>query len=326
MPGVAGFRPTASHGDELDKRDTTNGWVTVGADAAGVPYSALLYQRYVGGVWRQVQDAYSEVKGDNLLEIPISKLFDDAHIPYYRTPSGVSGASAAAAKFGLSPGPDFVLPEDAPTVIIEAKIGEAKIGEDGGTVRDKASRIKNLADFAHGRGLLACAVVDGKGWSERPTALADVIIATGGRTYTLSTLPQILEHNAAAGRAVSVVVNVVSEERIGDAQHGDDLAHGDVLGDRHGQLDELFRTELVHDLGEEFIVDGIVVVPEAVSERERCPLASRQPRIVDLAVHHRIGQFLLDALLSRPGQKTSVASIVALVEAGDPEAGDLLGA
>ena len=153
MPGVAGFRPTASHGDELDKRDTTNGWVTVVADAAGVPYSALLYQRYVGGVWRQVQDAYSEVKGDNLLEIPISKLFDDAHIPYYRTPSGVSGASAAAAKFGLSPGPDFVLPEDAPTVIIEAKIGEAKIGEDGGTVRDKASRIKNLANFAHGRGL-----------------------------------------------------------------------------------------------------------------------------------------------------------------------------
>ena len=173
---------------KLDKRDTTNGWVTVVADAAGVPYSALLYQRYVGGVWRQVQDAYSEVKGDNLLEIPISKLFDDAHIPYYRTPSGASGASAAAAKFGLSPGPDFVLPEDAPTVIIEAKIGE-----DGGTVRDKASRIKNLADFAHGRGLLACAVVDGKGWSERPTALADVIIATGGRTYTLSTLPQILE-------------------------------------------------------------------------------------------------------------------------------------
>ena len=133
-------------------------------------------------------------------------------------------------------------------------------------------------------------------------------------------------HNAAAGRGVSVVVNVVSEERIGDAQHGDDLAHGDVLGDRHGQLDELFRTELVHDLGEEFIVDGIVVVPEAVSERERCPLASRQPRIFDLAVHHRIGQFLLDVLLSRPGQKTSVASIVALVEAGDPEAGDLLGA
>ena len=72
-------------------------------------------------------------------------------------------------------------------------IVEVKIGEDGGTVRDKASRIKNLADFAHGRGLLACAVVDGKGWSERPTGLADVIIATGGRTYTLSTLPQILE-------------------------------------------------------------------------------------------------------------------------------------
>jgi hypothetical protein len=173
---------------KLDKRDTRDGWEGVRSDAAGVPYSALLYQRYVGGVWRQVQDAYSEVKGDNLLELPISTMFDEAGIPYYRTPSGASGAAAAAAKFGLSPGPDFVLPEETPSVIIEAKIGE-----DGGTVRDKASRIKNLADFAHSRGLLACAVIDGKGWSERPSALADVIVATSGRTYTLSTLPQLLD-------------------------------------------------------------------------------------------------------------------------------------
>lgn len=178
----------ANFHSKLDKRDTRSGWDGVRADAPGVPYSALLYQRYVGGVWRQVQDAYSEGKGDHLLEIPISKMFDEEGIPYYRTPSGASGAAAASAKFGLSPGPDFVLPEDAPTVIIEAKVGE-----DGGTVRDKASRIKNLADFAHARGLLACAVIDGKGWSERPTALVDVIIATGGRTYTLSTLTQILE-------------------------------------------------------------------------------------------------------------------------------------
>jgi hypothetical protein len=35
-------------------------------------------------------------------------------------------------------------------------------------------------------------VVDGKGWRERPNALADVIIATNGRTYTLSTLENLL--------------------------------------------------------------------------------------------------------------------------------------
>lgn len=61
---------------KLDKRDTLDGWNSVEIAAGGVPYSALLFQRYVGGVWRQVQDAYSEVKGDNLLEQPIADLFD----------------------------------------------------------------------------------------------------------------------------------------------------------------------------------------------------------------------------------------------------------
>ena len=173
---------------KLEKRDTSDGWRTVAADAGGVPYSALLYQRYVGGVWRQVQDAYSEVKGDRLLEKPIANLFDEHGIPYYRSASGATGAARTAEIFGFSPGPDFVLPEESPTVIVESKVGE-----DGGTVRDKAARIKNMADMAKARGLLACAVVDGKGWSERINALADVVIATEGRTYTLTTLPQLLE-------------------------------------------------------------------------------------------------------------------------------------
>ena len=173
---------------KLDKRDTVDGWSTVADSAGGVPYSALLYQRYVGGVWRQVQDAYSEVKGDNLLEQPIADLFDGNHIPYYRSGSGASGATHTSETFGLSPGPDFVLPEESPTVIIESKVAE-----DGGTARDKAARIKNAADAARDRGLLPCAVVDGKGWSERPNALVDVVIATEGRTYSLTTLPHLLD-------------------------------------------------------------------------------------------------------------------------------------
>lgn len=173
---------------KLDKRDTLHGWNTVADSTGGVPYSALLYQRYVGGVWRQVQDAYSEVKGDNLLEQPIADLFDAHDIPYYRSGSGASGASQTTETFGLSPGPDFVLPEKSPTVIIESKVAE-----DGGTARDKAARIKNAADAARDRGLLPCAVVDGKGWSERPNALVDIVIATEGRTYSLSTLPHLLD-------------------------------------------------------------------------------------------------------------------------------------
>ena len=88
---------------KLEKRDTSDGWRTVAADAGGVPYSALLYQRYVGGVWRQVQDAYSEVKGDRLLEKPIANLFDEHGIPYYRSASGATGAARTAEIFGFSP-------------------------------------------------------------------------------------------------------------------------------------------------------------------------------------------------------------------------------
>ena len=173
---------------KLDKRDTRDGWSSVVDDSKGVPYSALLYQRYVGGVWRQIQDAYSEIKGDNLLENPIAVLFDKAGVPYSRAGSGTRGADRSAKDFGFSPGPDFVVPDDSPAVIIESKVVE-----DGGTARDKASRIKNLADAAKHRGVLACAVVDGKGWRERLSALADVVIATEGRTYSLATLPQLLE-------------------------------------------------------------------------------------------------------------------------------------
>ena len=173
---------------KLDKRDTRDGWNTVVADAGGVPYSALLYQRYVGGVWRQVQDAYSEVKGDNLLEQPIANLFDEQGIAYYRSGVGASGATKTAEILGLSPGPDFALPQDQPTVIIESKVAE-----DGGTARDKASRIINMARAAEERSLLACAVIDGRGWSERPSALVDVVIATDGRTYSLATLTHLLD-------------------------------------------------------------------------------------------------------------------------------------
>jgi hypothetical protein len=69
---------------------------------------------------------------------------------------------------------------------------ESKIGEDGGTVRDKASRIQSMSRAAAARGLVPCAVVDGKGWRERPSALAEVILATEGRTYTLNTIGLLL--------------------------------------------------------------------------------------------------------------------------------------
>ncbi len=173
---------------KLDKPDTQEGWVTVERDAReGVPYSTLLYQRYVGGVWRQVQDAYSEVKGDAILERPLTALLERERIPFHHSGRGASGATETAQLFGISPGPDFLLPETSPTVVIESKVVE-----DGGSARDKAARIRSLAVAASERGLIPCAVVDGKGWRERPGALVEVIISTGGRTFSLNTLEHLL--------------------------------------------------------------------------------------------------------------------------------------
>jgi hypothetical protein len=194
---------TEAFHSKTDKRDTRSGWGDVAKHAAeGVPYSALLYQRYVGGVWRQVQDAYSEVKGDQLLELPLQKLLGEARVPFYRAPAGATGASEVAKRYGIHPGPDFLIPDESPSVIVESKVGE-----DGGTVRDKAARIESVAAAARQRGLVVCAVIDGKGWSERPGALLDVILATGGRTFTLATMknlplvPEVAAHAGTAGES-----------------------------------------------------------------------------------------------------------------------------
>ena len=206
---------SATFHSKLDHQDTIAGWTSV-HDAAvnGIPYSALLYHRYVGGVWRQVQDAYSEVKGDNVLELPLERLLNTEGIPFYRSPSGATGAADTARRFGLHPGPDFVIPGDQPAVVIESKVAE-----DGGTARDKASRIQGLADSARRAGLVVCALVDGKGWSERAGALVDVVIATDGRTYSLQTMKDLLSVSEIAGLRGTVPASVPKLSG-GDAEPG----------------------------------------------------------------------------------------------------------
>lgn len=185
---------------KLDHRDTLKGWSSVSRSATrGVPYSDLLYQRYVGGAWRQALDTYSEVKGDTVLELPIESWLTQHRIPFYRSPSGATGARQTQVQFGMQPGPDFVIPPQSPSVVIESKVAE-----DGGTARDKAARISGLAKAARERGFAVCAVVDGKGWLQRMSALVEVVVATEGRTYTLQTLDAMLnvpELAAAVGKA-----------------------------------------------------------------------------------------------------------------------------
>lgn len=90
--------------------------------------------------------------------------------------------------FHLVPKGDSMFAEDAFT---EAYVALSASTDD--FTRDEAARIQTLVTAANERGLRACALVDGKGWAERPNALCDVILATQGRTYTLSTVEQILE-------------------------------------------------------------------------------------------------------------------------------------
>ncbi len=71
--------------DRKDKPDTTRGWESVKEFAnKGVDYWILLYQRYVGGFFRQAMDASSSIKGD-ILEGALVSLLTNARIPFYRT-------------------------------------------------------------------------------------------------------------------------------------------------------------------------------------------------------------------------------------------------
>jgi len=165
--GAAGFR------SRQHKVDTVSGWESVEACAAGgVSYEHLLYERYTGRPFAYVRDALSDRKGD-ILEDALEALLREHEIPYDRiTDNSIPGFEQA---------PDFALPDrhDA-TVIIESKLAE-----DGGTARDKASRIERLRHTCDERNILLVALVDGKGFRRFNDVLFPIIRNTRGHTYTL---------------------------------------------------------------------------------------------------------------------------------------------
>ncbi|MBI3670106.1 MAG: hypothetical protein HY237_10045 [Acidobacteria bacterium] len=168
--------------DRKAKIDTHEGWKSVSRiSAEGVPYWALLYQRYVGGFFRQAMDASSSIKGD-ILEVALVKLLEANRIPYYRTKSRERLASWEQA-------PDFLLPSrDAPIAAIEAKIAE-----DGGTARDKAARVERFCMEARKKKVFPIVVIDGKGFYRINDVTAPILKNTRGETYTLRTLGRILD-------------------------------------------------------------------------------------------------------------------------------------
>lgn len=162
--------------------DTINGWQSVKHMAnRGVEYWVLLYQRYVGGFFRQAMDASSSIKGD-ILEGALTRLFAEHRIPFYRTKPREKLPNWEQA-------PDFLLPDEKkPSLVVEAKLAE-----DGGTARDKAARIERLCREAKSKGIVPIAVIDGKGFYRINDVTAPILRNTEGETYTLKTIERILD-------------------------------------------------------------------------------------------------------------------------------------
>jgi hypothetical protein len=168
--------------DRHDKFDTKHGWSDAARAAqAGVPYATVLYERYLGRPFAYVVDALSGMKAD-LIEVPVQNLLTKHGVPFYRS-------RAIDRIAGFEQAPDFLIPNrEAPSIVIEAKLAE-----DGGTARDKASRIERLSRITDRQGVVLVAVVDGKGFFRINDVLAPILRVTKGLTFTLSTLDAMID-------------------------------------------------------------------------------------------------------------------------------------
>ncbi|HEU5253613.1 MAG TPA: hypothetical protein VFU16_09850 [Solirubrobacterales bacterium] len=174
---------------KTDKPDTDGGWGQVAKFARnGVPYSELLYQRWYGGAFRQLQDAGGRFKGD-LLEDATEILFKEHRVPFVRTGSAPSVSVAEDLGVTVQPAPDFILHDGQ----VARGLLECKSTGDGGTARDKADRFFKLRrEAARLGGIPVLAVLEGLGWRRLNDALGPVVRDCDGRVFTPATLAELL--------------------------------------------------------------------------------------------------------------------------------------
>jgi hypothetical protein len=173
----------------LAKVDTAEGLASLKhVAAAHVPYAVLLYERYLGRPFASYRDSVSELVGD-VMESAIEELLSRAKITFRKT-------KRAERVPGFEQAPDFFVPTElAPAVIIEAKI----TGDDG-TARDKVARILRLAAMRDRKAaagepafeVVAC--IDGRGFGVRRQDMRDMLLATKGKVFTLSTLEHLVQN------------------------------------------------------------------------------------------------------------------------------------
>jgi len=178
----------------FSKADTLEGLSSVQQLAnLGAPYAMLLYERYLGRPFAGHRDSVSEFVGDGL-ESAIEEQLSLAGVTFRKT-------KRAERLVGFDQAPDFIIPDEfQPQVIIEAKLTE-----DDGTARDKATRIIRLCQMAEQRlregkpGYQVIACLAGRGFGVRREDMRQIIFHTKGKVFTPKTLERLVDCSALAG-------------------------------------------------------------------------------------------------------------------------------
>ena len=172
----------------LEKPDTASGLSSIAPLAEiGVPYSMLLYERYLGRPFAGHRDSVSELVGD-ILETAIEETLHNHGVTFRKT-------KRAERVQGFDQAPDFIIPDEFnPHSVIEAKLAE-----DDGTARDKITRVQHLSTLSmRGRTVkqrpryevIAC--IAGRGFKQRREDMKKLLIATRGKVFTLQNIPQLV--------------------------------------------------------------------------------------------------------------------------------------
>jgi hypothetical protein len=147
----------------------------------------LLYERFLGRPFAGHRDSVSELIGDGL-ESAIEDALVQAGITFRKT-------RRAERIAGFDQAPDFIIPDEfEPSVIIEAKLTE-----DDGTARDKATRILRLCDMSAererngGRRYEVIACLAGRGFGVRREDMRQMILKTNGKIFTPKTLDRLVD-------------------------------------------------------------------------------------------------------------------------------------
>jgi hypothetical protein len=170
--------------DKIDTKESLGSLQTLAN--IGVPYAMLLYERFLGRPFAGHRDSVSELVGDSL-ESAIEDQLTQAGISFRKT-------KRAERILGFDQTPDFIIPSELnPQVIIEAKLTE-----DDGTARDKATRIQHLGELSTAdqpKGQLkyeVVACIGGRGFGVRREDMKKMLLATRGKVFTQNTLQYLV--------------------------------------------------------------------------------------------------------------------------------------